>query len=98
MRSGCTSCHRMNGASSAVGNSRPESSAVNNSSIIDTYEPATAPLGGGDSYMDDRASAVPILRTGSVKSANQLSFSGAFRQVCKNCTGTLSLPPNDRYF
>ena len=46
--------------------------------------------------MDHRAQTVPILHTGSVKSANQPSFSGAFRQVCRNCTGTLSLPPNDR--
>jgi hypothetical protein len=46
--------------------------------------------------MDDRAPTVPILHAGLMKSANQLSFSGAFRQVCRNCTGTPSLPPNDR--
>lgn len=74
----------------------PNRAPLSNSPIIDAYEPVTALPGGGDSCMDDRAQTVPILHTGSVKSANQLSFSGAFRQVCRNCTGTLSVPPNDR--
>ena len=71
-------------------------SPLRNSPIINAYEPATAPPGGGDSCMDDRAPTVPILHTGSVKSANQLRFAGVFRQVCKNGTCTLSVPLNDR--
>lgn len=78
------------------GDSRLDRTRLNSFLIIDAYEPATAPPGRGDSCMDHRAQTVPILHTGSVKSANQLSFSGAFRQVCRNCTGTLFLPPNDR--
>ena len=33
----------------------PNRAPLSNSPIIDTYEPATAPPGGGDSCMDDRA-------------------------------------------
>jgi hypothetical protein len=40
--------------------------------------------------------SVPILHTASAESPNQPSSSAAFGRVCKNCTGTLSLPPNDR--
>lgn len=60
-------------------------------------EEATRPsTNGGRSCVSPPSRSVPILHTASAKSPNQPRFSAGFGRVCRNCTCTLFLPPNDR--